>query len=82
MNTEQTEIEIARGNGAIELLRQLDPYFDEVDEALIDGFRNHPSTDASGLQAIKMQLSALAALRQKLTTVIETGIMASKAKEH
>ena len=82
MIEEQREIEVGKGRMAAELMRQVEPYFDEVHQNLVSALVAHSSTDLDGLQAIKMQISALEALRLNIESVIATGTMAEMAQEH
>ena len=59
----------------------LEPYFNNMDEALIRTLRNAPVRDEEGIMLIKMQMDALTRLKINLNSIIDTGKLAEMEKD-
>lgn len=70
------DTEIADGNKAERVLSDINPYFDMVEVAILDKWKNSPVGDEKGQHELRLMIKLLADLKYNLKTAIDTGKIA------
>lgn len=80
---DQLAREISRGNAARQVLENA--LFKEswavVENAIIERWRNSPIADREGQHELRLMLHILASVKNELTTVLDTGKLATEQHE-
>lgn len=70
------EEEIIKSNNAERLMTEIKPYFDMVESAIVETWKESPITDTDGQQKLRLMLKLLSDVQANLDVTIQTGKMA------
>lgn len=70
------EQEVALGNQAEMLKRDIEPYFDILETAILDKWKDSPIADIDGQHELRVMLKLLGDLKGNIQNVIDTGKVA------
>ena len=70
------EEEIIKSNNAERLMKELEPYFEMVEDAITDKWKQSPVTDTEGQAKLRLMLKLLGDLQANINETIQTGKMA------